>query len=122
MKSEISFEKKEGYLSVTISGKHNKIEFISYAKIIRDKCEKENIYKVLFNGLDVKETNLSKLDKYFIGIEFANVFKNTIKIVYVLPKKDLDGFSGIVASNRVTKMKGFSDLDSAKRWLFNTMV
>ena len=70
MKSNYSFEKKESYLSLTISGEYDKTDFLSYPKLIKDECKKEGTHKVLVNALNVTRTNPDTMERFFFGERF----------------------------------------------------
>jgi hypothetical protein len=119
MKSRISFENKEDYLYANISGDYNQIEFAYYPKLIRDKCEKENVYKVLLSILDLKGTDISVRTRFFLGVDIANALRYKIRIAAVATEKDITKFAATVARNRGADICVFGDIETAKKWLLN---
>ena len=121
MKSNYSFQKKENYLLLTISGDYEKIEFLSYPTLIANECHKEKIFNVMVNALDVKMTNTPTMDRFFMGEEIAKVLGPKIKMAIVWPKKDINKFAENVAVNRGGKMNVVSDISEAEKWLLEIL-
>ena len=120
MKSKYSFEKKEGYLSLTISGEYDKMDFLSYPQLVKDECEKEGTHKVLVNALNVTETNPPTMERFFFGEKLADVLHGKIKFAFVWPEKDINKFTETVAINRGGYVWVFGDVETAKKWLLGT--
>ena len=120
MKSKYSFEKKESYLSLTISGAYDKIDFLSYPQIIKDECEKERTYKVLANALNVSGSSSETIERFFFGEKLADVLGGKIKLAGVWPEKDINKFAETVANNRGGYTRIFGDVETAKKWLLGT--
>ena len=119
MKSIHSFENKEGYLSLTISGEYDKMDFLSYAEILKDRCDKERAHKVLVNNLKVIGTDVSTIDRFYLGEQLANVAGGKIKVAVVWPEKDIDKFAENVAINRGGDICVVGDIETAKKWLLS---
>jgi hypothetical protein len=83
MKSTHVIERKVEYLYMTVSGKYSLQDFKFYVKIIRDKCEKEQIFKLLLNALDIEGIDIPTIERYFMGIEVAEQLKFKIKLAIV---------------------------------------
>ena len=122
MKSQFLFEIKEGYLQLDITGTYEIDIFLSLPAIIKARCEKEKIYKVLVNGLDLKHADLSTSDRYFLGEKFGEEFRNYINIAVVWPAKFIDKFAETVALNRGGKMYVTGDFPIAEEWLLNSQI
>src|SRR5882724_4448208 len=110
MKSKYSFEKREGYLYLAVLGEYDKTDFLSYPKLIKDECEKEKIYKIIFDGSNVKGTNVPTIDRFFIGEEVANTLGSKIKLAVVWPAEHINKFVETVALNRGAYIWIFSNL------------
>lgn len=121
MKSTHSFENKEGYLSLTISGEYDKMDFLAYAKLLKDTCDEERAHKVLVDNLNVIGTNVSTMDRFFLGEQLANVAWGKIKVAVVWPEKDIDKFAENVAINRGAYACVFGDIETAKKWLLDNV-
>lgn len=104
---------------MAITGEYDKMEFLSFGKIIKNECEKENTYKILVNSLDLKGTNTPTMDRFDLGVEIAAVFGSKIKLAAVWPEKDIDRFTETVAVNRGGNIYVAGDMESAKKWLLN---
>ena len=120
MKSKYSFQRKENYLNVNLSGEYDKGEFMSLPEIIRRKCHKENIFKALVNGLDLKNTNTPAMDRFFMGEEIARSIGSAIKLAIVWPQKDIDKFTENVAVNRGSYIIVVGNVTEAEKWLLET--
>ena len=119
MKSQYEFEIKEGYLQFNLTGKYDKGEFLSFPELLKTRCEKEGLNRVLINGLAVKGSNLSTTDRYFIGEKIGLVLRNRIKVAVVWPEKSIDKFAETVALNRGGNMLVLSDYVEAVKWLLS---
>jgi hypothetical protein len=120
MKSQYEFEIKEGYLQFNLTGKYDKGEFLSFPELLRARCEKEGIYKILINGLGVKGSNLSTADRYFIGERIGLILQDRIKIAVVWPEKSIDKFAETVALNRGGDMLVVGEYEKAVNWLLRS--
>jgi len=120
MQSEYLLEKKSGYINFTISGPYNAVKFHCYAKIIAETCGKEKLNRVLVNALNVKGTDLSILERYFIGEKIAELLP-AIKIAVVWPEKDINKFAETVALNRGAFINVIGDVEKAKKWLMSSV-
>ena len=47
VKSKYTFEKRENYLYMTITGKYELSDFKKYLELMRSRCEKEETNKIL---------------------------------------------------------------------------
>jgi hypothetical protein len=119
MESEFSFAKKENYLLMTVTGDYAKEDFMAFADIILHGCEKENVKKVLLDAHNVSYTNLSTMDRFYIGENIANVIGPTIKIGLVAPKEFINKFGENVAVNRGGKLFVTHSFEEAEDWLLN---
>src|SRR5215203_3212380 len=104
MESEYSFEHKEKYLLMTITGHYAKKDFIAYADIILEHCERENVRMVLIAGHTVAYENLTTMDRFYIGENMAKVLGPKIKVTAVFPKEHVNKFGENVAVNRGGKL------------------
>jgi len=119
MKSNYTFQRKEEYLLLTISGEYEKIEFLSYPALIANECHKEKVFKVLVNALDLKNSNPPTMDRFFLGEEIAKVLGPKIKLAVVWPKKDINKFAENVAVNRGARVIAASEISEAEKWLLD---
>ena len=122
MKTQFEFEIKEDYLQLNLTGEYDKVKLLSFPVIIKTKCEKEKIFKVLVNGLEIRNSNLSTADRFFIGEKFGLELRDQIKIAVVWPAKDIDKFAETVALNRGGNMYVVGDYEAAVEWMLNSQA
>jgi hypothetical protein len=119
MEMKIIVNHKENHIYTFVSGEYDKIELISYLEIIRNECEKEKIYRVIFNLLDMKGAMTRQMDRFFFGEEISKKLGYRIKLAGVWIENNIDNFVETVAVNRGANFHSFGDIDSAKKWLLN---
>ena len=119
MKSEYSFEKKENYLLMTISGEYSKKDFMSYPGIILERCEKENIKKVLVDTLHVTSTNVATMDRFYMGENIAKVLGPKIKLAVVWHKEHINKFAENVAVSKGGNLFVTHSFEDAEDWLLS---
>ena len=117
MKSNYAFEKKDDHLYMTISGEYDFHDFKLYLDIIRDKCEEDKIYKVLFDAMKVEGIDIPAMERYFLGIGAAELSKYKIKTAVVWHKDYTNYIFETVAVNRGGNVKIFGNFESAVMWL-----
>jgi hypothetical protein len=120
MKSQYLLKRKEHYLYFLISGEFDKMDFLSYPMIILNECKKEDVYKVLFDALELKGSNPSTMDRFFVGDAIANTLGNKIKLAVAWPGKDINKFCENVATNRGSRVCVLDNIDAAENWLLDT--
>ncbi len=119
MKSHYSIEKRPGYLYMVVSGEYDLSDFKEYFKIVMERCEKEKIFKIIVNNLDVKGTDIPMVHRFVLGEEIARVIGSKIRGAVVWPTNDVDRFTETVAKNRGGNMQLFGDLESAEHWILS---
>lgn len=102
-----------------VSGEYDISDFKEYFKIAIAACEKEKVYKILVNNLEVKGTDIPMTHRFFLGEEIARVIGSRLKGAVVWPLKDIDRFTETVAKNRGGNMQLFGDVESAEKWLLS---
>jgi hypothetical protein len=102
-----------------ITGSYIFHDFIQMPEIILQACESQGIYKVLLLGDDLKNTNGSTLDRFFIGEKIAEVLRSKVKLAVVWPPDHMDKLTESVAVNRAAYMRMFVEPKEAKKWLLN---
>ena len=117
MKSTYSIQRKENYLIIHLSGEYDKHDFLSYPPLIVKECDKEKIYKVLVNAVDLQNTDAPTMDRFFLGEAIANTIGSKIKIAVVWPLKDINKFGENVAVNRGSKVNVVGNVADAEKWL-----
>lgn len=117
MKSKLAFNLKDEYLLLRITGTYDHYEFMALPELIKARCDKEKIYKVLLMGLDLKASDLSTTDKYFLGERFALELGKKVAIAVVWPAEYIDKFAETVAQNRGGQLFVTGDIKSAEEWL-----
>jgi hypothetical protein len=119
MKSHYIFEKNDNYIVMQISGEYDKDDFLSYPKLILEKCENENVDKILVNGSNVTGTNLPTMDRFFIAENIANLLRGKVKLAVVWPKEHINRFAENVAVNRGGSMIVVDTVAAADKWLLS---
>jgi len=122
MKSQIRVELRKDYLLFRITGTYDFNEFLALADLIKARCEKEQIYKVLLNCLELKASDLSTADRYFLGEKMALELRGRVVIAVVWPAEHIDKFAETVAHNRGGMMFVTGDVQSAEAWLEKTQI
>lgn len=117
MHSQHFFEKREKYLLLTIKGQFDLIEFLALPQKVFTECEKENIFRVIVNGLFVEGTNLATMDRFSLGEKIADVFGNRAKIAIIWPERHNNKFAETVAVNRGANLQVFAAFDAAENWI-----
>lgn len=117
MMSTYHFEKKSGYLYMTCSGEYDLDDFITYLKIIYDRCENEGIYKILMNCMGIKGIDIPTIERYLMGVEAAEQLRYKVKLAFVWHAEYLNHIGEMVAVNRGAKVGVFSTITSAANWL-----
>ena len=119
MKSNYLFEKHDNYITLVISGEYDKDDFLLYPKLILEKCEKENVDKILVDGSTLSGTNLPTMDRFFIAENIANLLRARVKLAVVWPKQHINRFAETVAVNRGSSMIVVDTLGAAHKWLLS---
>ncbi|MBN2524558.1 MAG: STAS/SEC14 domain-containing protein [Bacteroidales bacterium] len=117
-----SFEIRDGYLYMKISGKHESGDFVSYLKVISAECDKEKTNKILVDAMEVQEIVLSMMERFLLGEELAKIIKYKIKIAVVWPEKRINRFTETVAFNRGSIMRTFGNIQQAEKWLLGHII
>jgi hypothetical protein len=102
---------------MVLTGEYDILDFKEYFRLVLELCEKENIFKIIVNNLDMKGTDIPMADRYFLGEEIAKVIGSRIKGAVIWPIKDTDRFTETVARNRGGNMQLFGDFESAEKWI-----
>jgi hypothetical protein len=119
MKSDYVFEKNDNYMTLVISGEYDKNDFLSYPKLILEKCENENVDKILVDGSNLRGTNIPTMDRFFIAENIANLLRARVKLAVVWPKEHINRFAETVAVNRGSSMIVVDTIDAAHQWLLS---
>ena len=115
--SEYTVEKKSDYVYLKITGVYNSHEFLGYPKIMLDSCRKFDSNRLLLDAQEVDFTNLSTMERYFLGEELAKVISYRLAVAIVVPEEIITKFLETVATNRGANMFVVSDLKTAEAWL-----
>ena len=100
-----------------ISGEYDKRDFLAYLPIIKDECKKEDIYKVLFDALELKGTDVPIMDRFYVGEAIATALGNEIILAVAWPGKDINKLCENVAVNRGSRICVHASIDAAEKWL-----
>lgn len=119
LESRYTIETRKECVYMKVTGVYNSQQFMGLPKIMLDECVKADSNKILVDAREVDFTNLSTMERYFLGEEFANVISYHVSVAIVVPEKIITKFLETVATNRGAKMQVVSDLETAKAWLKN---
>jgi hypothetical protein len=81
------------------------------------EAKKARAEKLLVNVKEVDFTNLSTMERYFIGEEIANIVSYKLSVAVVAPEEIITKFIETVATNRGINILVVSDLETAADWL-----
>lgn len=102
-----------------ITGSYLYQDFIQIPEIILNECRSHGIYKILIRGEDLKETDASTIDRFFIGEKIAEVLRSNVKLAVVWPPFHMTKLTESVAVNRAAYMQMFVEAKDAKKWLLD---
>lgn len=94
-------------------------DFIQIPEIILHECKARGIYKVLIRGEELKDTDASTIDRFFIGEKIAEILRSKVKLAVVWPPDHMDRLTESVAVNRAAYMRMFLEYNAAKKWLLD---
>lgn len=117
MKSGYSFERRNGYLYMEITGEYDREDFLVYPKIILDECKKEELYLVLVNGLDLKMQEISTMGRFFLGEKINSVLKQEVKLAAVWLPKYSSQISMVMTANPGVNIYMTTSVEMAEKWL-----
>jgi hypothetical protein len=121
MKSEYSFEKKENYLLMRIAGEYAMEDFMSFAAILLERCEKDNVNKVLVDAFKVRNTNVDIMDRFYIGENIAKLLGSKLRLAVIWPEEHINKFAEDVAVNRGGRLFVTHSIELAEEWLLGDM-
>ncbi|MFT5310865.1 MAG: hypothetical protein ACI8VL_001776 [Bacteroidia bacterium] len=105
------------YISMEILGVYNATWFLGLPKLMILEAKKARAEKLLVNVKEVDFTNLSTMERYFIGEEIANIVSYKLSVAVVAPEEIITKFIETVATNRGINILVVSDLETAADWL-----
>ncbi|MEB8329224.1 hypothetical protein OO009_07635 [Flavobacteriaceae bacterium KMM 6897] len=94
-------------------------DFIQMPEIILRECQSHGIYKMLIRGEELKDTDASTIDRFFIGEKIAEVLRSKVKLAVVWPPIHMNKLTESVAINRAAYMRMFVEQNEAKKWLLD---
>ncbi len=119
LKCTYTFENKRDHLVLKITGSYIFQDFIKMPEIILQACESHENYKVLLLGEELKDTDASTIDRFFIGEKIAEVLRSKVKLAVVWPPDHMTKLTENVAVNRAAYMRMFVEPIEAKKWLLD---
>jgi hypothetical protein len=117
--SKYEIELRTDYVYMKIVGVYNSQQFMGLPEIILNECGKVKSEKILVDMLNVDFSNLSTMERYFLGEEFAKVISYHASVAAVVPEKVITKFLETVAINRGANIVVASDFSVAESWLIN---
>ncbi len=119
LKCTYSIENKGTYLDLKVEGYYFFKDFIKFPKIILNHSQATGIYRTLFNGALLQDTDASIVDRFFLGEKIAEVLRHKVKLAIVWPTKDIGQFMEVVAMNRAAYVRIVSSPQTALQWLMS---
>lgn len=117
MRSSYTFENKQDFLVMTVTGDYHYWDFAEYAKIARRQCEEENINRILVDLILVRYSEIPTIELFFLGEILAETIRNRIKMAIVWTGDNYDRFLQRVATNRSARLRIFDLKKTAEFWL-----
>jgi hypothetical protein len=111
-----TYQNKGDYLLVEFAKPYSLNVALAIVHDIADRCQKDSLYTVLIDFTKM-EGNPSILDRYHLGVEIARVWGPRIRSALVVKHNIINYMMENVAINRGAKVKSFSELNSALKWL-----
>ena len=115
--SSYTLETRSDYIVMRITGVYNSRQFLGYPQIMLDACLKADVKKILVDATLVDFSNLSTMERFFLGEEIASVVSNKVAIALVVPEQIITHFSETVAVNRGAKIFVAFNTERAVEWL-----
>ena len=119
LKCTYSIENRGTYLNLKVEGFYFFKDFIQFPKIILNHSQATGIYRTLFNGSLLQDTDASIVDRFFLGEKIAEVLRHKVKLAIVWPTKDIGRFMEVVAMNRAAYVRIVSSTQTALQWLMS---
>ncbi len=119
LKCTYKFENKRDHMVMKITGSYIFQDFFKMPEIILQACESHGNYKVLLLGEELKDTDASTIDRFFIGERIAEVLRSKVKLAVVWPPDHMTKLTENVAVNRAAYMRMFVEPKEAKKWLLD---
>jgi hypothetical protein len=118
MRSRYSFEQKDNYLRLLISGEYDFKDFSSYLEIVSTECERRKIYLVLLDLLNV-EMSVPLMERITLGEETARKFKKRIKMAIIGDENYINRVYEIVVLKLGGNVFVSGDESKAIHWLLD---
>ena len=117
----LTFEPKEDYLYVKISGGFDNDKIYSMLDKIFNECRNCDYSKMLLDALDIELEPVKIFDRYHVGLKIAELSTKSrlIRVGCIVRKQYFDGISVLVANNRGAQFNAFHDKDYALDWLLS---
>lgn len=119
LKCKYDFEIKADHIVMKFTGSYIFQDFIQIPEIILHECKTRGIYKMLIRGEELKDTDASTIDRFFIGEKIAEILRSKVKLAVVWPPDHMDRLTESVAVNRAAYMRMFLEYNVAKKWLLD---
>lgn len=117
MKSKYSFENREKYLYMKVTGQYDYNDSINYLSLILEECKKLRKNRIIVDMFDVEDGDIPIIDRFNLGEKMAEIIKRQVKIAIVFPERYINKMLETVAWNRGVNIGVFPDLQHAKHWL-----
>jgi hypothetical protein len=115
MSYQVSYETRDQYLLVRVSGPYDPVGARETMKIVREKATREGFTRILLDALEVGAP-ATELDRYAMGEAFAAMFPPPFRIA-VLYRATRDTFAQNTAVIRGADLFICSEESEALPWL-----
>jgi len=105
------------YLIFRIYGNYSFHDTIELIKKIDYTCRDKQIYKVLLDMSRLYNSNITDMDRFYLGEAVAQHWSSDIAVAAILPKRSINGYAETVARNRQARLKVTHTKQLALDWL-----
>lgn len=116
METQLALEPEDGYLQVTLRGRHPSRTYPELLRSIRDEATRLGLYKILVDGRGLAAPP-SEMDRFQVGVAIAELFGQRFKIAIVYRPELINKFVEDVAVNRGADLLVVGDEVRAIEWL-----
>lgn len=112
----ICTEDRDGYALFKFAGGYDYADFSAIIRGLREECMRRGAMRALLDISKV-EGNIPEVERYDLGLQFAEVRGGRLKAGIVAPRNFLNKVSGNTAANRYAQVHVGHDEAVVVRWL-----